>query len=167
VVAGLAGFALKYAGYFERKATSVSARFDYWQAAVQTARNRPVFGTGPGTFAIAYLQVKRPESRNGSAGPQRLSAAGVRFRVLGFAAYVALMVGYCFTDDLEPIAAELTWFGPLFGLDSWAGHCTVYWNLDFMCPHWPGALLHSWADWRRTGCPHLLPGSPDFLMFLS
>jgi O-antigen ligase len=62
LVAGLSGFFWKYASFFQRGATSVSARFDYWSAALQTARTRPIFGTGPGTFGTAYQKVKRPES---------------------------------------------------------------------------------------------------------
>jgi hypothetical protein len=59
---GLTGFFWKYAKFFQKGATSVSARFDYWSAALQTARAHPVFGTGPGTFAIPYHRIKRPES---------------------------------------------------------------------------------------------------------
>ena len=59
---GLTGFFWKYAGFFQKGATSVSARFDYWSAALQTARERPLFGTGPGSFAIPYHKIKRPES---------------------------------------------------------------------------------------------------------
>jgi len=62
LVAGIAGFFCRYSGFFEKGATSVSARFDYWQAAARTALEHPLFGTGPGTFAIAYAKVKRPES---------------------------------------------------------------------------------------------------------
>ncbi len=62
LVLGLSAFFWKYSGFFMRGATSVSARFDYWRAAAQTVRERPVFGTGPGTFAIAYQRLKRPES---------------------------------------------------------------------------------------------------------
>ena len=62
LVLGLAGFFLRYAGFFERGATSVSARFDYWRAAVQTAKANPLWGTGPGTFSWAYRRIKRPES---------------------------------------------------------------------------------------------------------
>jgi O-antigen ligase len=62
LVAGLMGFGLKYAGFFRQGATSVSARFDYWQAAARTAVVNPLFGTGPGTFAIPYQKIKRPES---------------------------------------------------------------------------------------------------------
>ena len=59
---GLAGFFWKYSGFFKKGATSVSARFDYWRAAVVTARQHPFVGTGPGTFAIAYQKIKRPEA---------------------------------------------------------------------------------------------------------
>lgn len=59
---GLGGFFWRYAAFFEKGATSVSARFDYWHAATQTALDKPVVGTGPGTFAVPYQRLKRPES---------------------------------------------------------------------------------------------------------
>jgi O-antigen ligase len=62
LLVGLAGFAVKYAGFFKKGATSVSARMDYWHAALHTARDHPLLGTGPGTFAIPYEKIKRPES---------------------------------------------------------------------------------------------------------
>ncbi len=62
LVAGGAGFYWKNQAYIERGSTSVAARFDYWRAAIQTAVSKPVFGSGPGTFAIAYQAVKKPES---------------------------------------------------------------------------------------------------------
>ena len=62
LVLGLAGFFARHLGYFHRGATSVSARFDYWRAAVQITKEHPVFGTGPGTFFIPYQKIKRPES---------------------------------------------------------------------------------------------------------
>jgi O-antigen ligase len=62
LLVGLAGFFYKYSGFFRRGATSVSARFDYWRAAVQTAWANPLFGTGPGTFLIPYQKLKQPES---------------------------------------------------------------------------------------------------------
>ena len=61
-VAGLAGFFVRYSKYFERGATSVTARFDYWKAAWTTAKTHPLLGTGPGTFMIPYKQLKAPES---------------------------------------------------------------------------------------------------------
>ena len=62
LLAGLSGFAWKYVTFFQKGATSVSARFDYWEAAFKTACANPLFGTGPGTFQIPYKALKRPES---------------------------------------------------------------------------------------------------------
>ncbi|PYJ80745.1 MAG: hypothetical protein DME22_23295 [Verrucomicrobia bacterium] len=62
LIAGLAGFFVKFSDYFRRGATSVTARFDYWRAAWQITRAHPVFGTGPGTFSIPYKQIKAPQS---------------------------------------------------------------------------------------------------------
>ncbi|MCX8091596.1 MAG: O-antigen ligase family protein [Verrucomicrobiae bacterium] len=62
VLAGLAVFGVRFAGFFERGATSVGARFDYWEAALRTSLQRPILGSGPGTFGVAYKAIKRPES---------------------------------------------------------------------------------------------------------
>ena len=62
VLGGVTAFGLKYAGFFQKGATSVVARTDYWKAAVQTAKNSPVFGSGPGTFMIPYGKLKAPEA---------------------------------------------------------------------------------------------------------
>ena len=62
LILGLSGFVWKNAGFFRKGAPSVSARFDYWHAAVLTAIAHPLFGTGPGTFSIPYRQLRRPEA---------------------------------------------------------------------------------------------------------
>ncbi len=62
LLGGLAGFGWKYHQFFERGATSVRARTDYWEAAFSIAKVNPLFGTGPGTFKLAYQRIKRPES---------------------------------------------------------------------------------------------------------
>jgi len=62
LVIGTAGFVWKYAEFFRRGATSVVARFDYWEAAWKTALAKPFFGSGPGTFGAVYAEIKRPES---------------------------------------------------------------------------------------------------------
>ena len=96
LLCGLAGFFWKYHSFFEKGATSVVARLDYWRAASQTAAARPLFGTGPGTFSIAYQKIKRPESE-----PTRLvhndyleqaSDSGVP----GFMLYLAFICGALF-----------------------------------------------------------------------
>ena len=62
IAAGVGGFWLRYRGYFERGATSVSARFDYWDAALSNVRERPWVGSGPGTFMNVYRRLKSPTS---------------------------------------------------------------------------------------------------------
>ena len=57
---GLAGFGLRFHHYLANGATSVSARFDYWRAAVQTTAAEPLTGTGPGTFQRPYSRLKSP-----------------------------------------------------------------------------------------------------------
>lgn len=62
VVLGLGAFAIRFHTYFEKGATSTTARFDYWRAAVQTTQSHPLFGTGPGTFQRPYAQLKSPDA---------------------------------------------------------------------------------------------------------
>ena len=57
---GLVIFAVRFHSYFAAGATSVSARFDYWRAAVETTFMHPLLGTGPGTFQRPYAQLKSP-----------------------------------------------------------------------------------------------------------
>lgn len=59
---GLGFFGWRYQGYFSKGATSVGARFDYWEAAGKNVAQRPWLGSGPGTYAQVYARVKRPES---------------------------------------------------------------------------------------------------------
>lgn len=62
VVLGLGIFAVRFHHYFANGATSVGARFDYWRAAIQTTADRPLLGTGPGTFQRPYARLKSPEA---------------------------------------------------------------------------------------------------------
>ena len=61
-VLGLGVFAVRFHNYFTHGATSVTARFDYWRAAAETARAYPMFGTGPGTFQRPYARLKAPDA---------------------------------------------------------------------------------------------------------
>lgn len=57
-VVGLGLFAFRFQNYFAAGATSVGARFDYWRAAVKITAERPLFGSGPGTFQRPYERLK-------------------------------------------------------------------------------------------------------------
>ena len=60
LILGIAAFGVRNRDYFQRGATSVTARWDYWSAAVENTWNHPWRGSGPGTFMRPYAQLKRP-----------------------------------------------------------------------------------------------------------
>ena len=62
VLVGVAGFVVRYAGFFKKGAPSVVQRFNYWSAAAQNVTVHPVFGSGPGTFGTVYKRMKPPEA---------------------------------------------------------------------------------------------------------
>jgi O-antigen ligase len=92
LVVGLGAFFWRYSGFFYKGATSVSARFDYWQAALQIVKTHPFTGTGPGTFSAAYAQIKRPDSEMARLAHndylQQASDSGIP----GFLAYTGFVV---------------------------------------------------------------------------
>ena len=93
LMVGLAGFTWKYLAFFEKGATSVSARFDYWQAALKTAQAHPLTGTGPGTFSIPYKQLKRPESEMARLVHNDYLEQACDSGWGGFGAYLGFIVG--------------------------------------------------------------------------
>jgi O-antigen ligase len=100
---GLSGFVWRYSGYFDRGAASVHARFDYWRAATETMISKPVLGSGPGTFGIAYKAIKRPESEMARLAHNDFLQQGSDSGVIGFLTYLAWVCG-------------IVWFGrPRFG----------------------------------------------------
>ncbi len=149
LVAGISGFFVKYSSFFQKGATSVSARFDYWEAAFRTAKANPVFGTGPGTFLIPYQKIKRPESE-----PSRLvhndyleqpSDSGIP----GFLTYVAfiaatLVRGYPGGRKLDipglPDHSFAIWLGVL----GWAIQCTLEFGLYIPALAWPSFGFLGW-----------------------
>jgi O-antigen ligase len=93
LVAGLSIFFWRYIGFFQRGATSVSARFDYWEAALKTAASSPLRGTGPGTFSIPYKAIKRPESEMTRLVHNDYLEQASDSGWIGFAAYTVFVVG--------------------------------------------------------------------------
>ena len=143
MVLGLAGFAVKYADYFDRGATSVGARFGYWSAAAQTAMKEPLLGTGPGTFQIAYKRHRAP-----GAEPTRLTHNDYLQQASdsgwpGFALYAAFIGGAAWVlarrrlDDPLLIAVRL-------GLLAWALQGFVEFGLYIPALAWPAWLMLGW-----------------------
>jgi hypothetical protein len=92
MVIGLGIFAARFHSYFATGATSVSARLDYWRAAVKTTFNHPLWGTGPGTFQRPYAQLKSPAAEMARLAHndylEQFSDSGV----IGGAAYAAWII---------------------------------------------------------------------------
>ena len=93
LLVGLAAFALRFHNYFAAGATSVGARFDYWRAALQTTRENPLFGTGPGTFQRPYEQIKSPDAEMARLAHndylEQFSDSGI-IGGIGYAAWIVL-----------------------------------------------------------------------------
>ena len=140
---GLAGFAVKYADYFDKGATSVGARFGYWSAAAKTAAEEPFLGSGPGTFKIAYQRHRPPE-----AEPTRLthndylqqaSDSGVP----GFLLYMVFFGGATWVlvrrRMEEPVHVAMR-----LGLLAWVLQGVVEFGLYIPALAWPAWLMLGW-----------------------
>jgi O-antigen ligase len=145
LVLGLAGFGLKYAGFFKKGATSVVARGDYWRAAVQTTEANMVFGTGPGTFAKAYEKVKKPESEMARLTHNDYLQQGSDSGVMGFLLYTAFVgcsLGWVYKkSDFKGNWLKLgVWLGVL----GWALQSTVEFGLYIPALAWIAFALMGW-----------------------
>ena len=150
LLAGLGGFFLRHAGFFQKGATSVSARFDYWRAAVQTAKDKPAFGTGPGTFAIAYQKVKRPESEMARLVHNDYLEQASDSGVVGLLSYAFFIIGgvawslpkACKTlgKGSDDWLAFSVWLGVL----GWSLQSFVEFGLYIPAVAWPAFALLGW-----------------------
>jgi hypothetical protein len=138
LVLGLAGFFARYLGFFQKGATSVSARFDYWRAAIQTTREHPLFGTGPGTFSIAYQKLKRPESEMSRLAHNDYLQQACDSGVPAFLAYTAFVVG-CMVWSLRHGRVGGDWrvFSLWLGVLGWSLQSTVEFGLYLPALVWP------------------------------
>lgn len=145
IVIGGVGFAWKYASFFERGATSVVARVDYWEAAWKTSVAKPMFGSGPGTFGVAYAAIKKPESEMARLTHndylQQASDSGIP----GFAAYVVfiggmLSYGYAgWRSDRSPLRLSI-WVGLLL----WSLQALAEFTLYVPSLAWTAFALAGW-----------------------
>jgi len=164
LLAGLAGFFWKYSAFFQKGATSVSARFDYWRAAVQTAKDKPLFGTGPGTFAIAYKKVKRPESEMARLVHNDYLEQASDSGLVGFLAYALFIVGALIRSFPRPGRGSETqpedWltFAVWLGLLGWALQGFAEFGLYVPALAWTAFALLGWLLGREY--PFDKPGRP-------
>lgn len=94
IMIGVVGFFAKYAGFFEKGATSVTARMDYWRAAGQTFAQNPFVGTGPGTFSIPYQAIKPPEAEMARLCHNDYLEQASDSGIIGFIAYTGMLLSF-------------------------------------------------------------------------
>ena len=144
VILGLAAFFVRYSSYFQKGATSVGARFTYWSAAVQTFRENPILGTGPGTFAAAYRKIKPPDAEMAKLTHndylEQASDSGI-VGALTFAGFVlgslALLHRRCASRGWGFL---LLWLGLL----GWAAQAFIEFSLYIPALSWPVFLFFGW-----------------------
>jgi hypothetical protein len=142
-VGGLAGFFWKYADYFDKGATSVAARFDYWSAAWNTATSNPLFGSGPGTFMKAYAKIKPPEAEMARLAHNDYLQQASDSGFIGGILYTGFIWSSLFLSwrklNRSPLRLAV-WFGLLgFALQSF-----VEFGLHIPALAWPFFLLLGW-----------------------
>jgi O-antigen ligase len=139
---GIGGFVWKYAGFFRKGATSVVARFDYWRAAGVTIGEHPFAGTGPGTFAIPYERIKKPESEMARLVHNDYLEQGSDSGIPAMAFYLVLIAGGLFwiyrrapwkANPSDGRALFALWLGLL----GWAIQCSFEFSLYIPALAWP------------------------------
>jgi len=141
LVLGLAGFFARHLGFFQKGATSVSARFDYWRAAVQTTAAHPMVGTGPGTFYLAYQKLKRPESEMARLTHNDFLEQASDSGVPGFLTYAAWVVGCLLFQFKRGVAHDWRTFTLWLGLLGWFLQGTMEFGLYLPALAWPAFTL--------------------------
>jgi O-antigen ligase len=158
VVVGLTGFFVRYAQFFERGATSVGARFDYWRAGVGIARENPIVGTGPGTFSVSYARVKKPESEMARLAHNEYREQACDSGVIGFLAYGGFILGSLAWiygrrvrhGEWREATQRTLEFGVWLGLAAVAAQGFVEFNLYIPAVAWPTFTLLGWL-WGISG----------------
>ena len=137
-VAGLAGFFIRYKTFFDRGATSVSARFDYWEGALKIGWSHPIFGTGPGTFGKMYRLVRPPESEPAKLTHNDYLEQWCDSGIVGFLAYfvfIAASLSLLYRKSGRVLESLDFWIW--LGLLGVALHCLVEFHLYIPALAWP------------------------------
>jgi hypothetical protein len=143
---GLAGFFVKFSGYFDRGATSVSARFDYWRAAWEITKSHPILGSGPGTFSVAYSayrKIKAPGAEMTRLVHNNYLEQASDSGVLGFFAFAAFVFG-SLAVLYRKLNMDLIRFGVLVGVLGWVAQGFVEFGLYIPAIAWPAFLFLGW-----------------------
>lgn len=155
---GMAGFFLRFAGYFERGATSVSARFQYWEAAKTAFVSSPWVGTGPGTFGAVFRRIKPPEAEMAQLTHNDYLEQASDSGLPGALFYTLLWLGslgLLFRGSLGSGERRWVWLG-LFG---WVVHGSVEFALYIPGSAWPAFALLGWLWGTHRNAVDNRPGA--------
>lgn len=145
LIIGLTTFFAKYEQYFQKGATSSSARLDYWRAAFKTAQRNPILGSGPGTFMYQYLKLKSPESEMTRLAHNDYLQQASDSGVVGFSLFFFLIVGSLvklYRNSIK-IGGWLT-FGVWLGVFGWAAQSFVDFGLYIPALAWSVFVFLGW-----------------------
>jgi hypothetical protein len=143
LILGLLGFAIKYRNYFEKGATSASARFTYWQAALKIARERPILGAGPGTFAKTFAPIKPPEAEMARLTHNDYLEQACDSGWLAAILYTVFIVSSLILGH-RAIRKSPLHFGVWLGLLGWALQSFVEFGLYIPAIAWSAFILLGW-----------------------
>jgi O-antigen ligase len=145
LVLGLAGFTVRYLGYFKRGAPSAVARTDYWKAAWITFTQHPLIGSGPGTFSVAYKKIKPPDAEMALLTHndylQQASDSGIPGFLSFGAVYAAIItLRYRKSPSITSDPLFVLWLG----LVAWAAQALTEFGLYIPALAWPAFLMMGW-----------------------
>jgi O-antigen ligase len=157
IAAGLSAFTLVFREKLSRGATSVSARFDYWTAAVSGFVDRPVLGHGPGLFKRVYAERKRPESEMAQLAHNDYLQQATDSGLPGALAYL----GWVAASLLHLFRRQNPWTHPLpftiwLGLTAWFAHGMVEFGLYIPASAWCAFALLGWCLAQPLSIPSKL-----------
>ncbi len=141
---GIVGFAVRYAGFFQKGATSVTARMDYWHAAAVIAAQHPVVGTGPGTFSKPYAAIKKPESEMARLVHNDYLEQASDSGLPGALIYLVFIFGSLWKAYREGIRKDLVAFAAWLGVFGWALHGFMEFGLYVPALAWTSMALLGW-----------------------
>lgn len=144
-VVGLTAFLIQYSAYFQRGAPSVGARFTYWDAALKTALDNPILGTGPGTFAIPYARIKPEGAEMARLAHNDYLEQASDSGWIGFFLFITF-IGWVFWELYRKSFHAFWEFRLVFGgLLAWAMQSFIEFGLYIPGIAWPAFLLMGWA----------------------
>ncbi len=143
VMLGVALFLGRYGAYFEKGASSLAARGDYWRAAGQMIQQRPLLGYGPGTFQRQYSALKPPEAEMAKLAHNDYFQQGCDSGLPAMLAYGAFMAGAILLLYRRSASSPLH-FAAWLGVFGFAVQGLTEFGLYIPGLAWPFFLMLGW-----------------------